>query len=248
MVQRDYLVLYRGGTMSQEKLLKQGDLRQYFEAAKAKGWTAIALPDNGELGAHVFPNPENIFRALEIVPPSEVQYVILGQDPYFTEYGPLDSKYPDATGIAFLIDPERGDSAPPKSFREFSEKGTLFPLWEIYRKRTLQEWIKVLKKRKILLLNAALTVPRVPNSRGKQAGEHIKFWRSFMANILAQVIQKSPDVKMYAFGVEAKHVICEAMELAGKFHFCSHPARNSQSFNDFWVEGNAGHNLSNLLL
>jgi len=222
------------------------ELRELFtKATKETGWDP---PEEfpGRIEGPFFPDPENIFKAFELIAPNEVKYLILGQDPYFSEYGPVEARKPDAIGLSFLINPDR-EEQPPSSFQALSGAGKLFPAWEIYKTKKLEDWVRIVKDKKILLLNAALTVPRAPNTKtGKQAGEHNKIWCCFMVEIIKQVIKRSPEAKLYAFGVVAKDVICQAMSLAGKYHFCNHPARPSKSFKEFWYSS-AGEGLSNLL-
>ena len=44
----------------------------------------------------ICPHPKNIFRALNLTPPSKVKVIIIGQDPY---HG-----YAQANGLAFSVD------------------------------------------------------------------------------------------------------------------------------------------------
>lgn len=232
----------------QNGVLKEGDLSKLFMKAKEKGWQ---FPEKCFLKAiegDYFPDPGDIFRAFTLVGRSEVEYVIIGQDPYFTTHSSRDGhkvNIPDAIGIAFLIDPDRksNESLPP-SFQFF--EGRLFPEWDEYQlvfscREALEQWII---QKKVLFLNAALTVPRPPldvtNKRQAVAGKHLKHWRRFVAEMVKQVIEERPCAKLYAFGVGARNVICDGMELAGKFHSCHHPTAHSNSFNEFWAKTDAG--------
>lgn len=231
----------------QNGVLKEGDFSTLFMKAKEKGWK---VPNNcfpKEIAGDFFPDPECIFRAFTLVGPSDVEYVIVGQDPYFTTHSSRDGhkNIPDAIGIAFLIDPDRDSNEPPPPSFQFFE-GRLFPEWGEYQsvfssREALEQWIA---QKKVLFLNAALTVPRpasgVTKKRQAVAGQHLKHWRGFVAEMVKQVIEERPCAKLYAFGVGARNVICDGMELAGKFHSCHHPAAHSNSFNEFWAKANAG--------
>src|SRR5271154_1780214 len=94
----------------------------------------------------IFPAPDNVYKALEMMDPLDVKVVILGQDPYA-------SSSPDlATGLAFSV-PKT--SAIPSSlqniFKELESDG-----FTITKKHDdlLEGWAR----QSVLLLNTSLTV------------------------------------------------------------------------------------------
>lgn len=208
------------------------ELLTQFRQARAKGWrvTKDVLPEF--VPEPFFPKREDIFRALECVSPSEVKFLILGQDPYFvsTEHGE-----PAATGIAFAVN----DSYLPRPtsltriMTKVYGKGNGLP--------SLLDWVE---EKGILLLNAALTVPRPDETRsGRQcAGGHLALWSAFTKAIVTQVKQASPNVQMVAWGCDARDTLCKALGEDWRSDDCSvawsyHPVASSagaRSFTRFW--------------
>ena len=98
----------------------------------------------------VRPHPKNIFRALDLTPPSKVKVIIIGQDPY---HG-----YAQANGLAFSVD--EGVRLPPSLQNIFKE------LYDdlghsISQSGNLEKW----SDQGVLLLNSSLTVElNKPNS------------------------------------------------------------------------------------
>ena len=123
----------------------------------------------------VCPHPKNIFRALNLTPPSKVKVIIIGQDPY---HG-----YAQANGLAFSVD--EGVRLPP------SLQNILKELYDdlghpISQNGNLEKW----SNQGVLLLNSSLTVElNKPNSH-KDIG-----WEIFTD----QIIQKISDISGKVF-------------------------------------------------
>ena len=118
----------------------------------------------------ICPHPKNIFRALNLTPPSKVKVIIIGQDPY---HG-----YAQANGLAFSVD--NGVRLPPSLqniFKELSDDlGHPIP-----KNGNLEKW----SDQGVLLLNSSLTVElNKPNSH-KDIG-----WEIFTD----QIIKKISDI------------------------------------------------------
>lgn len=118
----------------------------------------------------ICPHPKNIFRALNLTPPSKVKVIIIGQDPY---HG-----YAQANGLAFSVDD--GVRLPPSLqniFKELSDDlGHPIP-----KNGNLEKW----SDQGVLLLNSSLTVElNKPNSH-KDIG-----WEIFTD----QIIKKISDI------------------------------------------------------
>lgn len=115
----------------------------------------------------VCPHPKNIFRALNLTPPSKVKVIIIGQDPY---HG-----YAQANGLAFSVD--EGVRLPP------SLQNILKELYDdlghpISQNGNLEKW----SNQGVLLLNSSLTVElNKPNSH-KDIG-----WEIFTDQIIRKI-------------------------------------------------------------
>ena len=123
----------------------------------------------------ICPHPKNIFRALNLTPPSRVKVIIIGQDPY---HG-----YAQANGLAFSVD--NGVRLPPSLqniFKELSDDlGHPIP-----KNGNLEKW----SDQGVLLLNSSLTVElNKPNSH-KDIG-----WEIFTD----QIIKKISDISGKVF-------------------------------------------------
>ena len=123
----------------------------------------------------ICPHPKNIFRALNLTPPSKVKVIIIGQDPY---HG-----YAQANGLAFSVDD--GVRLPPSLqniFKELSDDlGHPIP-----NNGNLKKW----SDQGVLLLNSSLTVElNKPNSH-KDIG-----WEIFTD----QIIKKISDISGKVF-------------------------------------------------
>ena len=117
------------------------------------------------------PRPENIFRALDLTPRSNVRVVILGQDPY-----PTPGR---ATGLAFSFPP---DQTPRDSLRNIlteveSDTG------QTRSSGDLSGWAK----QGVLLLNACLTVPL-----GQANGHRSLGWAPLVQQILLATASDGP--------------------------------------------------------
>ena len=115
----------------------------------------------------VCPHPKNIFRALNLTPPSKVKVIIIGQDPY---HG-----YAQANGLAFSVN--EGVRLPP------SLQNILKELYDdlghpISQNGNLEKW----SNQGVLLLNSSLTVElNKPNSH-KDIG-----WEIFTDQIIRKI-------------------------------------------------------------
>lgn len=150
--------------------------------------------------ARVFPEGQNIFRALNTTPPDAVKTVILGQDPY---HGPGQ-----ADGLCFSV--KDGVKVPPSLRNIFKEierdLGHRPPA-----SGNLQPWAE----RGVLLLNAVLTV------RAAQPGSHRnKGWENFTDSVIQAVNAQCPRTvfmlwgsyarKKAAFIDRSKHLVLES--------------------------------------
>ncbi len=132
----------------------------------------------------VFPEPLNIFRALELTPIECVKVVILGQDPYH-DVG-------QAHGLCFSVcDGVRFPPSLRNIFKEVSaQMGTETP-----QSGSLERWAE----QGVLLLNAVLTVrAHTPESHAKRG------WELFTDAVIDQVVQRRQGVVYMLWGNYAK--------------------------------------------
>ena len=132
----------------------------------------------------VFPAGGNIFRALDLCPPSKVKVVIIGQDPYHGEG--------QANGLCFSVN--EGVMFPPSLrniFKEIaSDTGAPIPT-----DGNLERWAR----QGVLLLNATLTV------RAHQAASHAgKGWEEFTDAVVAALSATRQDVVYLLWGAYAQ--------------------------------------------
>lgn len=128
----------------------------------------------------VFPAGKNIFRALDLCPPSKVKVVIIGQDPYHGEG--------QANGLCFSVND--GIQFPPSLrniFKEIeSDLGTPAPT-----SGNLDRWAE----QGVLLLNATLTV------RAHQAASHAGHgWEQFTDAVIAALTKSRKGVVYMLWG------------------------------------------------
>lgn len=135
------------------------------------------------LSKTVFPPPKFIFRALESCMPSEVEVVILGQDPYHT-HGVAD-------GLAFSTLP--GNRVPPSLRNIFKEIASEYGS-EQSADPDLTRWAQ----QGVLLLNASLSV------RSGEANSHADYgWHEFTDAIIKRIAETNDHVVFMLWGAFA---------------------------------------------
>jgi uracil-DNA glycosylase len=137
----------------------------------------------------IFPEPNKIFRAFDLLPVEEVKVVILGQDPYHT---------PDvADGLAFST--HSTNKVPPSLQNIYKEICTQFNIdYTKYQYKTnpnLERWVKS----GVLLLNTSLTV-----ENGK-ANSHAKIgWDKFTDAVIKKLAKERKDIVFILWGANAR--------------------------------------------
>jgi uracil-DNA glycosylase len=133
--------------------------------------------------AKVFPEPQNIFRAFDLVPFEDVKVVILGQDPYHTP-GVAD-------GLSFSSKP--GNRVPPSLQNIYKEIITEFdlPKYELINSPDLTRWAE----QGVLLLNNTLTVQSgLPNSHSKYG------WDKFTDQVIRTLAKDRTNLVFILWG------------------------------------------------
>ncbi|ATX70366.1 uracil-DNA glycosylase [Spiroplasma clarkii] len=149
----------------------------------------------------VYPDQADIFRVFQLVKPSAIKVVILGQDPY---HGPNQ-----ANGIAFSV--KTGVKMPPSLRNIFRElKSDL----NIDRTETdLSDWVK----QGVFLLNSSLTVQK------NKPGSHSKLgWENIIIKILQELCTINPKIIFCLWGNQAKKIYnnirCIGVEVLASAH------------------------------
>lgn len=131
----------------------------------------------------VFPPPQKVFRAFELVKPNDVKVVILGQDPYHTP-GVAD-------GLAFSTVP--GNQVPPSLQNIFKEIKAEFSVVDD-KNPDLTRWAK----QGVLLLNASLSV------RAHSANSHSDMgWHIFTDAVIHAISEEYEHVVFMLWGAFA---------------------------------------------
>lgn len=130
-----------------------------------------------------FPPKEEIFRAIELTPFDEVKVVIIGQDPYHSDF--------QANGLCFSVSDKV--KAPPSLQNIFKELKDDLGIEKTTNE--LDSWAK----QGVLMLNAALTVrAHSPNSH-KDLG-----WETFTDYIIKEISDKKENIVFVLWGAFAQ--------------------------------------------
>ncbi len=149
-------------------------LLQRWRASAAGQALVRAVDGRVAAGAKVY--PAQVFRALELTPPSEVRVLILGQDPY---HGPGQ-----AEGLAFSV--PVGEKPPPSLrniFKELHRDLQLAPPVH----GSLFSWAR----QGVLLLNTSLTVEE------GQAGSHAELGWHALTDAICLALANDPAPKVF---------------------------------------------------
>ena len=192
-----------------------------------------------EFNENIFPNKQNIFKSLFYFSPEEIKLFIMGQDPYINYEMINEVKVPQACGLSFSV-PKSHKKIPPSLKNIFKEIKNCYPDYEIPKHGSLKRWVK---KEKILLLNAALTV-----SEGK-SNSHAILWSDFTNKLIKFISDKNEKTIFLLMGNFAINKKCLIDENKHKIFTTVHPSPLSASkgffncnvfknINDYLVENN----------
>lgn len=142
-----------------EYFLKGRDIEKSLLSIKS------LLEKEKKLGKEIYPNTENIFRALELVSPGDVKVVVVGQDPYHD--------INQANGLAFSVN--KNNTIPPSLKNIYSE------IKRDLNSETLQNGdLTQIAKQGVLFLNAVLTV------EAHKPGSHVNIgWQEITDSIIS---------------------------------------------------------------
>ncbi|PAF46913.1 uracil-DNA glycosylase [Helicobacter sp. 12S02634-8] len=143
-------------------------------------------------GAIIYPPSKLTFNALNLTPPSKVQIVILGQDPYHGSFISDGVQIPQATGLCFCVPPKA--PIPPSLKNIYKELHNSIG-FEIPNHGDISAWCA----RGALLLNAIFSV-----EKGKP-GSHAHFgWENFSDSIIRCVSRHCHQVVFMLWGNYAR--------------------------------------------
>ena len=161
----------------------------------------------------VYPEQDNIFKALKLTPYSSVKVVIVGQDPYHGEK--------EANGLSFSVSP--GIKLPPSLKNIYKE---LYDDLKIDRKDNgdLTDWAE----QGVLLLNAVLTVEKDKPASHRNIG-----WELLTDYIIKTLNEKKEPIVFILWGNFAKN---KAKLITNQRHLIitsSHPSPFSARYGFF---------------
>jgi uracil-DNA glycosylase len=181
------------------------DLLEAFWSSREGASLSYFIEDRLRAGVHIFP-PEPL-RALRLTALSQVQVVILGQDPY---HG-----LGQAEGLAFSVQP--GVQWPPSLRNIFKELESDLQL-QPPMTGSLQRWAA----QGVLLLNTCLTVEE------GQAGAHAKRgWEALTDSLIQAIARRSQPCVFMLWGAHAQAKTGLIGEAARGPHLvlaCNHPS------------------------
>ena len=144
-------------------------------------------------GIKIFPKKKNIFKTFNYFGPKDTRVVILGQDPYINSEIVDGKKVPQAVGLSFSV-PKSHKKIPPSLKNIFKEMVSCYPDFS-YSHGSLLRWVK---REKIMLLNAALTVVE------KKSGSHLPLWQDWTDLVIKYLAKENPDIVFILMGNFAK--------------------------------------------
>lgn len=164
-------------------------LKDYIESDKFRK-IALTVRDRRQK-TQVFPKSDEVFKAFQLTPFNNIRVVIIGMDPYPTEY----KGEPVACGLAFA--PRYSEFVPPSLKQIYYRlKQTLYSeeLNFLETDMDLHKWAE----QGVFLLNAALTV-----EKGK-AGSHLLLWKDFTETVIKTISENSSGVIFCFWGKDAQ--------------------------------------------
>jgi uracil-DNA glycosylase len=176
-----------GATTLQSLGVDKAWLTQDFKQA----WTSL-LPhlqniNKDSVNKKVFPSKsEDVFKVFTLYNPKQIDVVILGQDPYYTE------GY--ATGLAFDT---TLNNKPPRSLVNILKKIEQETGSTRY-KNNKHSYLEHFVEERVLLLNTALTVVE------GEPESHLNYWKEFTADLIMAICKLNPKCIFILWGKKAQ--------------------------------------------
>lgn len=189
-----------------------------------------------QIGNSYYPSKENVLRFLN-QDLNKVKYIIVGMDPYPTEYKKDGKIYPTATGRSFEVGNYNSwlDSTKNKSLTNIlkaiyiattnEEKAIIKEIREKIRTKEFDilepdKLFDDLEKQGVMFLNYALTV------EPHQPGSHIYLWENFSTLLRDYILENNPNAIWVLWGEKAKEKLGNSIPKEKKITNC-HPRNNS---------------------
>lgn len=159
---------------------------------------------NEEYERHtIYPNPKNVFNALNLVPFDKVNVVIIGQDPYHGAN--------QAHGLSFSV--ENDVAIPPSLKNIFKELHDDLGTY-ISNNGNLTKWAK----QGVLMLNSVLTV-----RAGEPNSHKGKGWEQITGKIISLLNEREKPIVFLLWGANAK-ALCKNINPWHLVLTASHPS------------------------
>ncbi len=134
----------------------------------------------------IYPEPDNVFNALNLVPYNKVRVVIIGQDPYHEPN--------QAHGLSFSV--QKGVALPPSLQNIYKEINNDLG-YPIPTMGDLTQWAR----QGVMLLNSVLTVRKGCANSHKNKG-----WEQFTTAIIEKLNERAEPIIFILWGNNAKQV------------------------------------------
>ncbi len=169
----------------------------------------------------IYPEPKNVFNALNTVKYDDVKVVVIGQDPYHEPH--------QAHGLCFSV--EQGVDFPPSLRNVFKELHDDLGCY-VPNNGNLIKWAK----QGVLLLNTVLTV-----ERGKANSHKGKGWEAVTTKIISLLNDREKPVVFLLWGASAK-LLGKVVTNARHFKLeCAHPSPMSANQGGWWGNKHFSH-------
>ena len=176
-----------------QQIIEQEKLQDYFCQLQGE------ISQQKAQGIPIFPEEKDVFSAFEFVDLTDINVVILGQDPYHGTSGEKAPNYdstgtiPQAHGLAFSV--QNGVKVPPSLVNIYKELATDIDNFVTPKHGNLTPWAK----QGVLLLNTVLTV-----QQGK-AHSHAKLgWETFTDKVIEKLSQDNDGCVFILWGAHAQ--------------------------------------------
>ncbi|HBT59490.1 MAG TPA: uracil-DNA glycosylase [Acholeplasmataceae bacterium] len=160
-----------------KELLKEERKKPYFKELEAR-----IREDRSN--SNVYPNEQDVYKAIELCELDQVKVVIIGQDPYHGKN--------QANGLAFSVN--QGEKLPP-SLKNIYKELENSSIYKMSDNGDLTSWAN----QGVLLLNTILTVKEGQPLSHKDYG-----WQTFTNEIIQLINRKRHHVVYLLFGTYAK--------------------------------------------
>ena len=142
----------------------------------------------------IFPKPDDVLNTFKYFELNQLNVVFLGQDPYIRSETHNNNIIPQAMGLSFSV-PNKIKKLPPSLKNIFKELESDLDNFKYPKNGNLCKWVK---KEKILLLNASLTVIE------GMSGTHMKKWQKITDNLIKYISDNSENIVFILLGNFAK--------------------------------------------